>query len=45
MVPKQKKKKAFSSRARVEIRDFISKELVDDGMTVKKFKKLMGVKK
>jgi len=46
MYCQMKKRRAFSHKPRdYELRDYITKQLVSEGMTLEKFKKLMGGKK
>ena len=41
----KKKKKAYSNKRPFELRDYIAKRLVEDGLTKEKFNKIMGIDK
>lgn len=42
----KKKKRAYSKKTRqYEIRDYFAKKMLDSGVTLEKFNKLVGVKK
>lgn len=41
----KKRRKAFSNKKPFEVRHYIAKRLVDDGITPEKFNKLMGIGK